>query len=561
MASSGLGGRAREPVSTRGAKPPQGDRATVSSVRVERFLLAPAALRLARADRATLGGPAIDRALMLGLAATALALDLFRLPGTSLWADELVSAELASQSWPVFWQFITQQEPHMALYYLLLHVWLIVMGAFGINADELAVRAPSFFFAILGVAMVFAIGRRFGGRIVGVVAAALYLLNFIQLTKAREARSYSLETFLVCVGWYALLVAIGESDRRRWWIVYPVVMILGMYAHPLAALILASQVVAFIGLLILPTEWRDRARRSIRSMVISVGLICVALLPMALFFVRHGSTNAWLPPAGAAAVLRAVWNVAGHDVVYALLLGGAAIAAMAVTARAIGGPRPSQNIAPAIALTCWLCVPIAISYALTQPVLNLHLFSWTYLLMVVPALCLLAATTVAGVRAPRRRLAAAVALIVAASVATPLYSFPPTQDFRTAMQWVADRWESGDGLVSTTWSATLATGYYTRIGVLPSAVSVGSPAGWDWPAPRERPLDESAVAGYAAAHSRVFLLSALLMGDTANTVQEVTTFEGMFDRAYHLVDQIVVESKDGSLTVRLYETSRRGESP
>jgi hypothetical protein len=181
--------------------------------------------------------------------------------------------------------------------------------------------------------------------------------------------------------------------------------------------------------------------------------------------------------------------------------------------------------------------------------------------MVVPALCLLAATTVAGVRAPRRRLAAAVALIVAASVATPLYSFPPTQDFRTAMQWVADRWESGDGLVSTTWSATLATGYYTRIGVLPSTVSDGSPTGWDWPAPRERPLDESAVARYAAARSRVFLLSALLMGDTANTVQEVTTFEGAFDRAYHLVDQIVVESKDGSLTVRLYETSRRGESP
>jgi len=118
-----------------------------------------------------------------------------------------------------------------------------------------------------------------------------------------------------------------------------------------------------------------------------------------------------------------------------------------------------------------------------------------------------------------------------------------------------------DGLVSTSWSATLATGYYTRIGVLPSTVSDGSPTGWDWPAPRERPLDESAVAGYAAARSRVFLLSALLMGDTANTVQEVTTFEGAFDRAYHLVDQIVVESKDGSLTVRLYETSRRGESP
>jgi hypothetical protein len=363
----------------------------------------------------------------------------------------------------------------------------------------------------------------------------------------------------VCVGWYALLVAIGESGRRRWWIVYLVAMTLGMYAHPLTALILASQIVAFAWLLILPTQWRDRVRRSTRSMVTSVGLISVAFLPMVRYYVAHGSTNAWLPPAGLAAVLRAVWNVAGHDVVYGLLLGGAGIAAMAVTARGIHRPRSSQTIA--LALTSWLCVPIAISYALTQPYLNLHLFSWTYLIMVVPALCLLAGVAVAALRSPRGQLAAAVALIVAASVATPLYSFPPTQDFRTAMQWIADRWESGDGLVSTTWSATLATGYYTRIGVLPSTVSDGSPTGWDWPAPRERPLDESAVARYAAARSRVFLLSALLMGDTANTVQEVTTFEGAFDRAYHLVDQIVVESKDGSLTVRLYETSRRGESP
>lgn len=500
----------------------------------------------------------LDRALVVGIAALALAADLFRLPGTSLWGDELFSVQLVSQPWPVFWSFMTLYEPNMSLYYLLLRGWLAATGSFGLSPDELLVRAPSVLFAVLAVVVVFWIGRRFFGRTVGVVGAALYLLNFIELTKTREARSYGLEMFLLCLGWYAFLAAIAaDRNRPRWWATYVIAMTLAVYAHVFGMLILASQMVAFVALLVLPNEWREHVRRSVRPMAICVGATCVALLPMELYFAGHGSTNPWLPPANAAAVLRLVWNVAGHDVIYGALLGAAAVAAALLVVRARGRndrSRPRLPVAPAVALGCWLCFPVGVSYAVTQPYLNLHLFAWGYLVVVVPALCLLAGVGVAGLPGPRVRLGAAVTLIVAAAFATPIYSSVPAQDFRTASRWIAERYQAGDGLVSTTWSSTLAMDYYTRIGAIPSAVIADAPARSDWIVFGERPLDQRAVAAYAAARPRVFLLSALQDGDSALMKQQVPFFETVFDGTYVLVGDVVVPSRNGAIRVRLYET-------
>jgi len=505
-----------------------------------------------------LAAAASDRALAISLAAAALAASLFRLPGTSLWSDELFSVELVSQPWQVFWGFLTTHEANMALYYLLLRGWLFVTGFLGVTPDELVVRAPSLFVAVLGVVVVFWIGRRFGGRMVGAAGATLYLLNFVQLTKAREARSYALETFLVCLGWYALVAALAaERNRGRLWAAYVLAMTLAVYAHLFSVLILASQLIAFGALLVLPNEWRDRVRRSVRPMAVSVAAICIAVLPMALYVAGHGSTNAWIPPANAVAFLRLLWNMAGHDVMYGSLLGAAAIVAAVFVVRArrraqgSGAPLPRPL---AIALGCWLCFPVALSFAVTQGYLNLHLFAWGYLVVVVPALCLLGGAGVAALPWPRVRLVAAMALVVAAGFATPIYSSLQAQDFRSASRWIAVRYQPGDGLVSTTWSSTLAMDYYTRIGAVPPGVVAESPARSDWVGYGERALDQRAVAVYAAARSRVFLLSSLQSDDSALMKEQVQTFETVFDRAYVLVDDVVVPSASGPIRIRLYET-------
>jgi hypothetical protein len=53
-----------------------------------------------------------------------------------------------------------------------------------------------------------------------------------------------------------------------------------------------------------------------------------------------------------------------------------------------------QGRGQTFALVSWLIVPMALSYAATQPFLNLHLFS-DYLVVVVPPVCLLAGLGIA----------------------------------------------------------------------------------------------------------------------------------------------------------------------
>src|SRR2546430_2419172 len=89
------------------------------------------------------------------------------------------------------------------------------------------------------------------------------MLNQLQLIAAREARSYSLEVLLVCLGWYALLAALSSGRHpRRWWLAFALAMTLALYAHLFSALVVAAQALAMALLVVLPTEWRVHARRS-----------------------------------------------------------------------------------------------------------------------------------------------------------------------------------------------------------------------------------------------------------------------------------------------------------
>jgi uncharacterized membrane protein len=478
-------------------------------------------------------GPALDRTLAAALVLAAFALDLHLLGTISIWFDESFTYAEIAQPFARLWRDITTWTPNMGLYYLLLYAWVHVAAALGFAAREGVLRLPSAVFAALAVGVVYAFGRRFWGRTVGLLAAALYAANPMQLFYAQQARGYSLEALLVCAAWYALLAALTAPHdapvRRRWWACYALAVALGMYAHVLSGLFVAAQLAAVVCLLWVPGPWRERARAARRELAVSLAAALVLALPI-LYIGRAGGTNGWVDPVGIGNLASLAFeSIAGGSLAYlAVIAVVAALCALCLLSallvlpsvpelrslpaierlqRAFGvgpvlgrGGGETAAIPPsAFVLLCWLLVPVALAFVLTQPALNLHLFVDRYLAAVVPAVCLLAALGVASVQ----RLPAKVVLVAAlVAVALPLvpayYAQADTASFRAAASWIEARYQPGDGIACypTYWCA-----YPMRY----ELQTAGGPAHLDADSPSDR-LDAHTLADYAAHHARVFVI-------------------------------------------------------
>ena len=189
----------------------------------------------------------LDGAIALVIFIAALVFNLHLVASTSLYFDESMSVETARQSPAVLASYLWGNQNEMILYYVLLSVWLHLLDALGIVASEFVVRLPSIVFAALAVVAVYLLGLRFFGRAAGLIAAMIYMLSTLQLFHAQKARAYPLQLLLLTISWYALFLIIsGRDSRRRVWAVYVGAVVLSLYAQPYSALVLASQIVAFV---------------------------------------------------------------------------------------------------------------------------------------------------------------------------------------------------------------------------------------------------------------------------------------------------------------------------
>ncbi len=340
----------------------------------------------------------------------AMCFNLYRLGNPSIWFDEAFSVELARQPLPLLWHIIFGAEPNMELYYLFLHFWLGLTASLGFHATEFVVRFPSTLFAALSTVVVFLLGQRFIGTLAGFVGAGLYLLNDLQLVYAQQTRAYSLQLLLICIAWYALLAAFNcTSHPRRWWACYIIATTLAIYTHLFSVLILLSQLCA-IGLFLLLPEERRKVIGQLRNFIASLLIIALLSIPMALVS-RHGSKTGWLPIPHLSDIYHLFLTISANSKIYLLLfVAFCALALFMTIMSALPTGRKYltrydlldeggilQGLLPvALALLCWLVVPIVASYVISYT--PTRLFSSRYLVTIVPPLCLLVGLGIATLR-------------------------------------------------------------------------------------------------------------------------------------------------------------------
>ncbi len=128
------------------------------------------------------------------------ALRVLLLANKGLWMDETFSMWLSSHSVADMLQYVVRIDQHPPLYYLLLHYWQAIQGDTAYN-----VRLLSALIGTLTIPVIYLIGKRLSGVVMGLVAALLLALSPFNIQYAQETRMFTLLVFNAAIAIYALV--------------------------------------------------------------------------------------------------------------------------------------------------------------------------------------------------------------------------------------------------------------------------------------------------------------------------------------------------------------------
>jgi mannosyltransferase len=127
-----------------------------------------------------------------------------------MWLDETFSVWLANHSVVDILQWIIKVDQHPPLFYLLLHYWIALNGDTPYYA-----RLFSALFGAATIPIIYLIGKRMSGVVMGLAAAVIFALSPFNIYFAQEARMYTLLTFNAAVAIYALVRLLTDSRSVR----------------------------------------------------------------------------------------------------------------------------------------------------------------------------------------------------------------------------------------------------------------------------------------------------------------------------------------------------------
>ncbi|MEI6054289.1 MAG: glycosyltransferase family 39 protein [Candidatus Saccharibacteria bacterium] len=167
--------------------------------------------------------------LLLGLAVfTAIAL--FNITKSSIWFDEAFSAYLIRFDIVNVARY-TANDIHPPLYYWLLKSWGFIFGH-----SEFALRSMSVFFGGISIAIGYVLASKLFNKNVARFSLLFMAISPMFIRYSQEMRMYTLAAAISVAATYMLVVAL-ESKKKLPWIVYGMLVSLGMWTHYFTAVV------------------------------------------------------------------------------------------------------------------------------------------------------------------------------------------------------------------------------------------------------------------------------------------------------------------------------------
>ena len=207
----------------------------------------------------------IDQKALLGIGAICLIyafLRFWHLTDSCLWFDEIFSIHAAEMDWRNLFWFVAQDLIHPPLFYVLLKIWIIVVGE-----SLFWLRFFPVLFSLLAVAPFVLLCRQLNFSALAIaVALSFFAVNGSLIKYAQEIRMYSLLLFLALV---SLWLFVRFLNTGKGFLFFVIVNILLVYSHYFGWLIIASEI--FAGLIL--------AREKLKRIFIMPAAVLVSYAP------------------------------------------------------------------------------------------------------------------------------------------------------------------------------------------------------------------------------------------------------------------------------------------
>ncbi|WIA99436.1 glycosyltransferase family 39 protein [Curtobacterium sp. MCBA15_012] len=341
----------------------------------------------------------------------------------SLWYDEAATVTSAQRSWPQLWAELHSVDAVHGLYYAMIHAWFWLVGY-----TPFTLRFPSALAIGVAAGLIVALGRRLGGRRLGITAG----LVFIALPRVQwagsEGRPYATVTTLaVCLTLVGLTAVRRTRTGRslRWWIAYGAVALVAVTFNAYLALAVVAHAVA-LGWTLLAERRSGRGpaplvtRDVVVRWAVAAGIAAVAVSPLVLEITAQSKQVGWIGPISERTipqVFATAW-FGGSDlyaaVAWALMVVGVVAAAVQVHRRSPSVRALLRAQAVRVALPL-VVLPTAVLLLATA--FGKHLYTPKYASLSLPFVALLIALAITLVR-PKALLGAALAVCLVLSIPT-----------------------------------------------------------------------------------------------------------------------------------------------
>lgn len=393
----------------------------------------------------------LRNSLLYLLIALGFGLRLFHLDRQSLWFDEIVITSLAKLPLRPGLEGLLQQGIQLTPFdHWIIKLWSVV------GESDWLVRYPAVFFSLLGIPLMYQLGKSYFAHAVGLFAAALITINPFHIWYAQEARGYSLLTMSAMgamIAFYDLLQNKSKSTAIR----LSIFNILGFGTHYFMFLIPAVQ---FAFILLNFKKYYIHLRAWLLIHILSASI----LIPWFVLILTRRQFTAgigWIPKPIPLDLLLTIWNLTigyKEDVTFPL-----AISLLAIALSLILGFIGLKQFKPLNQLVLiWFFLPLITIWILSQSRTSFYVDR--YFMVIMPALISLLSIGVTTVTNQMLKTGLGLALLLVTTYGLSQIYFNPTyftkDNWREMARILRQEAQPGDGLVTCADGYRLALDYY-----------------------------------------------------------------------------------------------------